>query len=267
MPRRLRNLWRRLLDGPSAYQSVQSSSHQSVQSSAHQIVQHKPTRRPDTPPCYYVAPRTDLPPYRHLGIADPVACMAAIATAIYTAAVASPAAAVSAVTDAVAAVIRDTAFFVAHQSPDVAPAAAAAIAAAIANIANTSAGTPPGASTPTVEDITASAFSTVHVMDHLPDCTYESTKALAAAVCPTFHPVWKVMRTVSATSAPAVACALDSAVTSVTSAVAATTGPDGCMLNTASTYADNACRVARVLTDGVAALMVQEHPTLVAKSA
>ncbi|KAK1753137.1 hypothetical protein QBC47DRAFT_404496 [Echria macrotheca] len=192
--------------------------------------------------------------------------MAAISTAIYTAAVASPAAAVSTVTDAVAAVIRDTAFFVAHQSPDVAPAAAAAIAAAIANIVNTSARTPPGASTPTVEDMKASAFSTVHVLSHLPDRTYKSTRALAAAVFPTFHPVWKVMRTVSATSAPAVACALDSAVTSVTSAVAATAGPE-CMLNTASTYADNARRVARVLTDGVAALMVQEHPTLVAKSA
>lgn len=63
----------------------------------------------------------------------------------------------------------------------------------------------------------------------------------------------KVMKTVSATSAPAVACAIDSAVTSVASAVAAA-GPSGCMLAMASAFAENASRVALVLADSVNAL-------------
>ena len=247
MPRQLWNGWRRFWDGRSASQGAEPTTHR-------QSVQQGPACRPNSPPPYPLAPRTDLPPYLHLDIADPVACMTAITTAICTAAAASPAVEVSAVTDTTAAIIRDAAFFVAHQSPDVAPAAAAAIAVALANIANTSAANPPGVPTPTLEDISASAFSTVHVMNHLPLRTYRSPEALGEAVCPIFHPVWKVMRTVSATSAPAVACAIDSAVTSVTSAVAATAGPDWRMQDAASAYADNAGRVARVIADGVAAL-------------
>ncbi|KAK3353326.1 hypothetical protein B0T25DRAFT_208210 [Lasiosphaeria hispida] len=184
------------------------------------------------------------------------ACRAAIATAICTAAVGSPAAKVSDVTDAVAIVIKHCAFFIARQSPGVAPAAAAAIAVAIANIANTCMARLPKPD----ELVDGAGLSAVHLMTHLPESTYRH--AMVEVAYPTFSPlVYRVIRTMSATSAPAIACAIDSAVTSVTSAVAAARSGD-CMLHTASTFADGAIRLTGILNHSITTLGGQNVQTL-----
>ncbi|KAK3360378.1 hypothetical protein B0T25DRAFT_535527 [Lasiosphaeria hispida] len=256
MPDRIRDRCRRFLDWSSASQSVKPVS-QDINTPDIQSL-----RRHGSPPYYRLAPRTDLPPYcTPVDISDPTVCMAAITNAISTAAVASHPAEVSTATDAVALVIKETAFFVARCPPAVAPAAASAITAAAANLANTSANNDPQKTVPTVEDCMASACSMVHIESHLPYRTFKYPDGLSDTAAPTFHAVWRVMRTVSSTSAPAVACALDSAVTSVTSAVAAAGGSGGHagMQSAASAHADIAMRVARAFVESMAALRAVEQ--------
>ncbi|KAK3364914.1 hypothetical protein B0T24DRAFT_683562 [Lasiosphaeria ovina] len=226
--------------------------------------QGKAVVHPKTPPLENpLAPRTDLPPYhKHLDLADPLACINAITTAITTAAAGSPTSQVPAVTNAIVTVIKDSAFFVADRSIGAAPTVvAAAIATAIANIANSSA-TAAFATT----QVEAShqrftmgiALSCGHLATHLPTSTYRPL-CVVDIVAPTYRVLdGEIMAVVSAASALAVASAIDSAVTSVTMAVAAAADrPGGCMRATANAYAEHASRIARVFVDAVNDLTVK----------
>ena len=214
-----------------------------------------------------LALRTDLPPYhQHLDLADPIACINAITTAICTAAASSPTSQVPAVTNAVVTVIKDSAFFVADRSIGAAPTTIAAIiATAIANVANSSA---TAAFATTQEEVSHQRFtmgiavSCGHLATHLPTITYRSMPSMVEVVAPTYKVLdGEVMAVVSAASpesAPAVASAIDSAVTSVTMAVAAAADrPGGCMRTTANAYAEHASRIARVFVDAVNDLTVK----------
>ncbi|KAM7215910.1 hypothetical protein V8F06_008668 [Rhypophila decipiens] len=205
---------------------------------------------PNTPPWEYpLAPRTDLPPYhKHLDLADPLACINAITTAICTAAAGAPTSQMPAITNAVVTVIKDSAFFVADRSSTgrSPTAVAAAIATAIANVANSSATA--AAATTRGEAI---ACSWVHL--------YPLPLSVVKEIGATFLLLDReVMAVVSAACAPAVACAIDSAVTSVNMAVAvAADRPGGCMRATAEAYAEHASRIAQVFVDAVDDLTVK----------
>ena len=211
-----------------------------------------------------LAPRTDLPPYhKHLDLADPLACINAITTAICTAAASSPTSQVPAVTNAVVTVIKDSAFFVADRSIGAAPTTIAAIiATAIANVANSSA---TAAFATTQEEVSHQRFtmgiavSCGHLATHLPTITYRSMPSMVEVVAPTYKVLdGEVMAVVSAASAPAVASAIDSVISSVTMAVAAVADrPGGCMRATANAYAEHASRIARVFVDAVNDLTVK----------
>lgn len=191
--------------------------------------------------------------------------MAAITTAISTAAIGCPAADLSAVTDAVAGVVGEMALYVARKPPDVALASAAAAAAAIANIMDSLA-LPIDASDiePTHRHNVVIAGMQIgeHLVSHLPWGSYDPY-----CVVGELEPVYKLivgptelMATVSAASAPALASALDSAIISVTSAVAAAgqSGPaiirPDRMLDMAHMYGENARRIARAFAGGVNAV-------------
>jgi len=216
--------------------------------------------RPEIPPLENpLAPRADLPPYhQHQDLADPLACVNAITTAICTAATGSPPSQVPAVTNAVVTIIKDSAFFVADRSTGVDPTAiAAAIAVAIANVANTSATTPREESHDRYT--LGLALSCGHLGTHLSTSAYRSASSVVDVVAPTYLVLDReAMAVVSAALAPAVASAIDTAVTSVTMAVAAAADrPGGCMRATANAYAEHASRIARVFVDAVNDLTVE----------
>ncbi len=213
-----------------------------------------PPVRPSSPapaPPYSSMPRSDLPPYfdLHVGIPKPAACITAITAAVCTAAVAAPAAKVPAVTDAMASIIAIIANAVARLPPSMAPDAAAVIATAIGNIANISAansGRPPLSCSGGIEILsnTSYIFNTLYISEGVRAGYYNYVE-------PAFGEVYTVVRAASIISAPAVASALDAAVTSVANAVAA--APATSMRAVATTYASYASRIAHEVADGIAA--------------